>query len=172
MAPLVKEGIPMSRRRLLIVMSAATLLGVPGFAVYLWLTSPAHTPGVTWENFRRLREGMSPKDVEALLREQYEADECFHGTTRFWQGGEVEIFLGFVADRLAWGVAFPPGQDHSHVEHLHTDVSWESFRRLTFGRDGRLTFGAAKPRGQNLHPGEHLRTDNTFLDRMRRLLHL
>jgi hypothetical protein len=55
----------MNKRRLLIVAGALTLLGMAGFTLFLWLTTPP--PGVTRENFRRLRVGMSLPAVEALL---------------------------------------------------------------------------------------------------------
>lgn len=53
----------MGRRRLLLGVGAVVLLG--GLALFHWLTAP--TPGVTWDNFRRLRKGMSARQVEALL---------------------------------------------------------------------------------------------------------
>jgi len=55
------------RRRLLLAVGAVSLLGVAGFALSLWFTSP--TPGVTWENHRRLRVGMALSDVKALFGE-------------------------------------------------------------------------------------------------------
>jgi hypothetical protein len=57
----------MRRRRLLLIVMAATLLVIAGFALFRWLTTPAPPPGVTLENFRRLRRGMSLSEVEALL---------------------------------------------------------------------------------------------------------
>jgi hypothetical protein len=55
----------MNRRRWLLVVGAVALLGVAGFHLLIWLT--ISTPGVSLENFRRLRHGMSERDAEALL---------------------------------------------------------------------------------------------------------
>ena len=96
----------MRRRRLLLTVGAVALLGVAGFAMFIWLISP--TPGVTLENFRRLLEGMSTTDVEALLGEPSKVRESLRGTTRCWQGEEVGIDLLFDADRVLFGIAVPP----------------------------------------------------------------
>ena len=66
----------MSRLRLLMSVGAVALLGMAGFALLLWYFTPA--PGVTWENYRRLRPGMSAR---ALRR-------CSENRTRYWNGGE------------------------------------------------------------------------------------
>jgi hypothetical protein len=117
-------------RRLLLKVTAVALLGVGGFAVYLWHTSPATIPGVTWQKFCRLRSGMSARHVKALLGERYlrevgrlvgsdqyevalieERDEA-HGPlagTLCWQSEEVAIYLSFEADRLMSGEAFRGG---------------------------------------------------------------
>jgi hypothetical protein len=63
-----QETLPMRRRRLLLAVGMVVLLGVAGFGLH-WLTRP--TPGITWDNFRRLRKGLSAKDVEALLGEPH-----------------------------------------------------------------------------------------------------
>jgi hypothetical protein len=57
----------MRRLRLLLGVGAVPLLVVAGFGLLLWITRP--TPGVTWENFHRLRCGMSERDVKRLLGE-------------------------------------------------------------------------------------------------------
>jgi hypothetical protein len=114
-----QETLPMRRRRLLLVVGAVVLLGVAGFVLLVWLTKP--TPGVTWDNFRRLREGMSPKDVEALLGEPYDVEDYRTYTNRYWRGEEVvKISLEFTEDGLKFGVA---GHGLGPVEGLHTDES-------------------------------------------------
>jgi hypothetical protein len=103
-----QETLPMRRRRrLLLAVGALALIGVAGFAFFLWLTSPTPAPGVTWENSRRLRAGMSVRDVEALLgKPSPEVTEIVGGGTgRWWRGEEVDIELVFDADRVLFGVA-------------------------------------------------------------------
>lgn len=136
------------RRRLLLVGVGLVGLLCVGFALFVWLTTP--TPGVTWENYRRLRIGMSARDVKALLGARYlrvvgsaisdneylieEREEVCEtlGGTRCWRGEELAIYLTFdEADRLTSGEAF---------------------------------------RGQVARHGIPLLTDETFLDRIRRLL--
>ena len=122
----------MSRRRLLILMSAVALLGMAGFALNLWLTTP--TPGVSMENFRRLQIGMPASAVYALLGDPYKVSEGdFEGATeRLWGGQEVEIILVFKRDRLFGGVASPPGQHAvGHVERVPMDETFlDRIRRL------------------------------------------
>lgn len=95
----------MSRRRLLLGVGAVALLGLAGFLL-LWLTSP--TPGVTWENFRRLRKGMPTRHVEALLGEPSLPDvKQGIWTLRLWKGEEVAMSLSFESGALHHGSAFP-----------------------------------------------------------------
>ena len=125
---LLVEFLAMRRRRLLLGM-AAILLTVGGLALVHWLTAP--TPGVTWENFRHLRIGMSVKDLEALLGEPYETAEQPDGVIqRVWRGEEVEITLWFGTEeddvfrgRLASGAASFPRQPNSYVENMCPDES-------------------------------------------------
>ena len=125
----------MRRRRLLLGMGPVALLGMPGVASLLWLTRP--TPGVTWENFHRLRFGMTARDVEALLGEPQEVDEVGGDwTTRRWRGDDFVISLSFDADQ-----------------------------KLAFGG----AFGVSDPTRAILEP---IHADESFLDRIRRLLHL
>lgn len=133
----------MGRRRLLLVVGAVALLGVAGFV--LWLMSP--TPGVTWENFHRLRKGMSSSEVEGLLGKPslpYEAsfDNPRQRQQRIWHGKDVIISLQFDAgQRLLEGVA---GSEEFWANAAEADV--EEFQ---------------------LVPG-----DESLLDRIRRWLHL
>ena len=93
----------MRRRRLLLGVGALTLLGVVGFALLTCLSSP--TPGVTWENFRRLRVGMSLEDAEALLGQPKAGfNSALAGMVdRYWISDGNLICLTFVSDRLEWG---------------------------------------------------------------------
>ena len=88
----------MRRRRLLFGVGALALLGV-GFALLTWLSTP--TPGVTWENFRHLRRGMSVGDVEAVLGEPNQAFKtASNGTRRDWWDEwdqDIKIHLYFNA---------------------------------------------------------------------------
>ena len=121
------------RRRFLLRVGAVALLGVAGLAFLLWIARP--TPDVTWDNFRRLREGMSEWYVEALLGKPHDVSELGNNsTTRIWQGEGIAVCLIFGGDRLRYGIA-----------------------------------GSRSP-GENLIEG--LRTDESFLDRIRRWLHL
>jgi hypothetical protein len=115
------ETLPMRRRKLLLGAVAVALLGVVGFSLFLWLATP--TPGVTWENFRRLRAGMSARDVERLLGQPLEVEEAGRCTIRLWQGEKVKISLTFEEDVLGSGEAFPPqspryGLMIGPVEHM------------------------------------------------------
>lgn len=103
----------MSRRRLLLGAGLVLLL-VAGFAEWLlWPTTPAPTPGVTWENFHRLRQGMSARDVEALLGEPYRQSKARWDSNprvrevRRWRGDNFFIIiLAFDAgQRLEEGIA-------------------------------------------------------------------
>ena len=121
----------MSRRRLLLVVGAAALLGA-GFALFVWLTSP--TPGVSWDNFRRLRVGMPKKDVKVLLGEPNEVFGSGGWTREEWQGKEVVISLSFdLYQRLQSGDAFPPMPAQRYgpaVEHLgHEESLLDRIRR-------------------------------------------
>jgi hypothetical protein len=121
----------MCRRRLVLLAGAVALLGVAGFTLFLWLTTPS--PGVTWENYRRLRIGMSAGYVEALLGEPRVVNKWGDGTTsKIWWNEEVRIWLSFDADGLTFGVAFTPelGEYPSFV-YLHTDQDFlDRIRRL------------------------------------------
>ena len=97
----------MRRRWLLLVVGAAALLGVVESALVIcWLTTPP--PAVTWENFRRLRKGMSERDVVGLLGESEQPDvKEGRWTGRLWNGENVTISLGFEEGVLDSGSAFP-----------------------------------------------------------------
>ena len=108
----------MSRRRLLLFSAGAVaLLGLAGFVLFLWPTTPAAAPGITRENFRLLRKGMSACDVTALLGEAHEV----HGLERVWRGGEITIWLTFADLRLWSGMANVPRAPTEDVECLRTD---------------------------------------------------
>ena len=111
----------MSRRRLLSGFVAVALLGVAGFALLTWLMKP--TPGVTWENFRRLRSGMSARDVTALLGERHGV----YNQIAWWRSEEVVIELIFMVDKLTSGKAFPARQDYiagTGEKHVRRDESF------------------------------------------------
>jgi hypothetical protein len=114
----------MFRRRLLLGAGAVALFGAVGFVVFLWFASP--TPGVTWENFHRLQEGMSARDVEALLGEPTKTLALSAICTRkCWWSEEIEVLLDFNADdRLGYGKAssLAGWQEYTgHAEYLRKD---------------------------------------------------
>jgi hypothetical protein len=108
----------MRRCRLLLGAGMVALLGVAGFVLFVWLTTP--TPGVTWENFRRLRVGMSLEDVEQMLGRQEQSMEWgFGAATRYWWGEDVVVDLTFDTDqRLLNGTASPRGSTLTEWEQL------------------------------------------------------
>jgi hypothetical protein len=118
----------MRRRRLLLVVGAVALLGVAGFVLLVWLMSPTPTPGVTTptpapvpgvtlENFLRLRKGMSTRDVEALLGKPDETLRVTPLRAQLLWHGKLEISLNFFDDDgLIGGCAMPVGSDASQAE--------------------------------------------------------
>ena len=110
----------MRRRRLLLGVGAVALLGVAGFFLLLSPTSPTPTPGITRDNFRLLRKGMSVRDVTSLFGEAHEV----HGLERVWRGGEITIWLTFADQRLWSGEANAPGAPTENVECLRTNESF------------------------------------------------
>jgi hypothetical protein len=55
-----------SRRRLSLIF-AAVILPLVSLSIY-WAMQPVPDPGITLENFRRLRKGMTVAEVEAVIR--------------------------------------------------------------------------------------------------------
>ena len=106
----------MSRRRLLLAVLAFALLGVAGFTFLLWLTTPA--PGVSLENFRGLRLGMSKRKWKS-----YSADRASCDLSLPDAGGRTKcaIYLYFDADGLKDGEAHSyPGCEH--IRRLETFI--------------------------------------------------
>ena len=120
-----REALSMSRPRLLLGVVVVALLGVVGFVIILWLTTPAPAPvpGVTWEDFRRLREGTSVMDAEALLGIPWHVLKYPDHTVTRWRGEEVVIELDFHADRLTFGRgrSCPPPEYSDHFEYIRTE---------------------------------------------------
>jgi hypothetical protein len=104
----------MRRRKWLLIVTALALLGVAGFFLFLWATSTAPVSGVTLENFRRLRVGMSSSEVEGLLGKPQKTlkRDWENWDWTIWPTKEVAIYLLFDRDLLLWfGKASRPGQD-------------------------------------------------------------
>ena len=103
----------MRRRRLLLGVGALALLGMVGFGLFLWVTNP---PRVTLDNCRRLRQGMSVRDVEALLGEPNEVNKYAHCTFRVWRSEEAEIAVIFdTADQVWYRPSF---WEHSFLDRI------------------------------------------------------
>ena len=87
----------MKRRRVVLGVLATLGLAVAAVAVTLWALEPA--PGVTEENARRLREGMSRARVEAIMgRPGLPA-----GGGQLWEEGGLTVEAIFVNDALTEG---------------------------------------------------------------------
>jgi hypothetical protein len=95
------------RKRGLVVMGTMPLLGLAGGLLAMWLSIP--TPGVTWENDRRLRPGMSDNEIEWILGKAAEASSKLIYYHKAWKGKEVVIYLCFDTDcqLLQGGAAYP-----------------------------------------------------------------
>lgn len=96
----------------------------------LWPTRP--NSGVTGENFRHLRVGMSARYVDALLGKPNKTYESAISRRRVWWSDEIEIILDFNVDRLAKGKAFflSGCQEYTgQVEHIHPSFL-DRIRRL------------------------------------------
>ncbi len=118
------------RGRLLLGVGAVVLMGVAAIALLLGFTDTATTPGVTWENYRGLREGMSASEVESMLGKPHFTSKSLFSTLKTWQSDEVTISLTFDGERLKHGLAHPPltaGQDLSSVQHLERIRKPEGF---------------------------------------------
>jgi hypothetical protein len=97
----------MRRRRLLLGMGALALLAVT--VLLLVSRALAPEPGITRENFGRLRKGMMLNRAEAMLGRP--ADIVWPGIDspphHWWREGDLSIELDVGADgRVADGVAF------------------------------------------------------------------
>jgi hypothetical protein len=107
----------------------AALLAVAGFAWFIGvITTP--TP-VMWENFRRLRLGMSSSEVEALLGEPIKKDQYVRasdvlvngkvkhivGTQALWVNDEILISLRIDQGGLYTGEAIDQ-RDKRHREYV------------------------------------------------------
>jgi hypothetical protein len=108
------KGFAMRRRRLLLGFVAAAGLWLAGAGLLLWPKPPA--PGVTMENFRRLRVGMTQPQAEAVLGGpglELPWPSRRAGTVKAW-GRPFEgfaIYLEFGAGgRVTWADAGMPGE--------------------------------------------------------------
>jgi hypothetical protein len=82
----------MRGRRLVLGAGAlALLLGAAG-VVLAWFATP--TPGVTLENYQRLRHGMTEREVQDVLGGPGEPISFFKGV-KGWEGQEVDVFVVF-----------------------------------------------------------------------------
>ncbi len=120
----------MSRRGVLLAVGALALLGLAGFVTFLYLTRPA--PGVTPENFQRLRLGMTESQVEAVLGsagEDYPGAPAGPDRVLAWDGPGIEVVVYFTKGRVSRGVLLR--QDGTWVQTEDADnLPWIDRLRL------------------------------------------
>jgi hypothetical protein len=126
----------MRRRRLLLCVGVVACLGL-AVGGFVWLTLPP--PGVTRENYERIREGMSQADVEAVLgvppgaygrggiAEIASSNSILvfdpSWRTECWAGDTISIQVSFDTDgRVAW-------KSYSVILR-EQETFWERLRRL------------------------------------------
>src|SRR5262245_18822576 len=89
----------MRRRRLLLGAVVLAPFGLAGLLFALHLAFPE--PGVTWDNFQRIQDGMSEQEVEAILggpgkTQSGSSEDCPpQGTVKTWHGTIMEVFVVF-----------------------------------------------------------------------------
>jgi hypothetical protein len=133
-----------AKKRLLLVLLAATAFGLAGYVVLDYAMTPE--AGVTWANFHRLRQGMSVRQVQAILGRPPDL--------AFSEAGEVATLPRGCPGSLVW---------------YGDDVSIS----IRVADDGTAEGGGATQAGPNMPfwPQE-LRPRESVLDTLRRLLHL
>jgi hypothetical protein len=127
----------MRRRRLLLGAGLLGLVALAGLAAFVRFTAP--TPGVTVENYRRLRIGMTAQQVEAILGEGPTSQQPTAARGRwqkYWKGKELTIYLLFERDGIVLrGNAGPADRDpffgevevresDSFIDRLHRWLGW------------------------------------------------
>jgi hypothetical protein len=118
----------MNKKRMLLLLAFAAGVAVAGYVGLRYAFRPE--PGITVENFERLREGMNLARVEAILGGP--ANEEPHpfggGWAHDWQGEDLHLLLVFTDTeprRLWMGTAQRP--DYSVVGTLTGDAEGLSF---------------------------------------------
>jgi hypothetical protein len=95
-------GVSRRRRRWFAAGIGVLLLATLGFVSFVCLTTPP--PGVTLENFRRLREGMSKQEVASILGAPEK--ELYSRNTQIWEAETLTVFLRFESEgALSEGLA-------------------------------------------------------------------
>jgi hypothetical protein len=166
----------MRRRRLLRGVGAATLLVVAGFGLLVWIMTP--TPGVTWDNFHRLRLGMTEKDVSAILGapsktfEEKNRDGSKFIFSRYWRGEEVNISLVFSPQgQLIMGGSAVPSDLAMKLTKANED--WKLACKEAERDINRLTLTYLRLQSEWASVSRQtqwLRKDESLLDRIRRWL--
>jgi hypothetical protein len=115
------------KKRVLVL--SGVLLGLGLVALVVWLFVPPK-PGVTAENFHRLRRGMSEQEVEAILGKPGEATVSFtFGPDTYWAGEHSQVDVWFIDGRVYRARLLYKGD--GQTEYL-SDLSpsfWDRVRR-------------------------------------------
>jgi hypothetical protein len=127
----------MRRRRLLLVVGllvAATL----GIGLYLWITTPR--PGVTRENFRRLRVGMTLQEAEEIMGGRAKEEPSGWKGPPIWVWRDGPVLVGVFLDEarcvtggLYQDISYPStdkrrvgelGEEESALDRLRRLLPW------------------------------------------------
>jgi hypothetical protein len=123
----------MRRKRLLVILVIACAVLAGSVLLFRYL-SPG--PGVTLENFKRIRKGMTERDVEAILGTAGEKAYMWHTPCRIWQGKreKVGVVILFSEDGLVQSglMAEPRPDDGQDVYNVSDEAEtfWDRLRRL------------------------------------------
>jgi hypothetical protein len=107
----------MRRRRLLLVGLGAVVL--PACGLFVWVMSP--TPGVSRENFLRIRKGMTLSEVEAILGEPGKR-AGYRGLSTGWSREKVLILITVDETKCV--------RDGMHRDYAYPETDEWGFREL------------------------------------------
>jgi hypothetical protein len=131
---LVVEGLAMRRRRLLLIVGALALISLVGLLLASAFLPPE--PGVTWENFQEIHEGMMEEEVETIIGGRGETsspspeDKIPKGAVRKeWRGEFTDVFVIFDQNGavIAKGPSFV--ESGAWMEPRRSRI-WSRIRRL------------------------------------------
>jgi hypothetical protein len=111
------------RKRWLVVAGALALVGMASIMLYCWAVSPA--PGVTEENFHRLRMGMTDREVEVLFGRP--ADDSSHRQRR-WNSEKAIVFVSLDEQGRVSHACIFDGNDQREPVGLREVSLWDRLR--------------------------------------------